>query len=101
MLDFLVTPSEREQIIRIIRLPMRKKFRLAWGLRHDDRMTSLMTAPLLAAIAYVLLPVNILPRRLPILRTFDDLIVAATALLLFVKLAPAGVLDEHLRRLDG
>jgi uncharacterized membrane protein YkvA (DUF1232 family) len=100
-MDAIVTPPEREQIERIIDLPMRKKLGLALDLFRDRRITPAMEAPLIAVVTYVLLPFNIIPRKLFFLRPFDDLIVAAIGLWLFVKLTPPELLAEHLDQVEG
>jgi uncharacterized membrane protein YkvA (DUF1232 family) len=99
-MHYLVSDSERDHIQRILRLSMTRRVRLLWAVLRDHRITPLMEAPLAAAVAYVVFPLNLFPRRLFIIRAFDDLIVAATALWLFVKLVPEGVLEEHLRRVE-
>jgi uncharacterized membrane protein YkvA (DUF1232 family) len=100
-MNSIASASERESIGRIIDLPMRAKLRLAMALLGDGRITPAMEAPLFAVVAYVLLPIHVVPRRLFFLRPFDDLIVAAMGLWLFVKLAPPSVLAEHLDRIEG
>jgi uncharacterized membrane protein YkvA (DUF1232 family) len=100
-MHFLVTPLQRDHIQRIMRLSMSRRLRLLWAVLRDYRITPMMEAPLVAAVAYVLIPLNLVPRRLFIIRAFDDIIVAAAGLWLFVRLVPAVVLEEHLRRVEG
>jgi uncharacterized membrane protein YkvA (DUF1232 family) len=96
MTDFIVTASEWDHLRRIIDLPMRRKLRFAFGLTRDQRLTPVMAAPLLAVIVYLLLPINLIPKWLFLLRKFDNLIVGAVGLWLFVKLTPPEVLEDHL-----
>ncbi len=99
-MHYVVSAAERDQIRRIMRLPMHRRVRLLWAVLRDPRITPIMEAPLAAAVAYVFLPFNVMPRRLFLLRTFDDLLVAATALWAFVKLVPDDMLDQHLARVE-
>ncbi|HTE85291.1 MAG TPA: hypothetical protein VK821_11205 [Dehalococcoidia bacterium] len=101
MIDAIASPSERDHLRRIIGLPARRKLRFLFGLTRDDRLTPLMFAPLVGVIAYTLLPVNVIPRWLFLLRKFDNLIIGAVGLWLFVKLTPPEVLDEHLASLEA
>jgi uncharacterized membrane protein YkvA (DUF1232 family) len=94
--------QEKDHLRRILRLSLRRKFRLAWRMRHDPRVSQAAKLPLIVALAYVLSPVSILParipfaRRLPFIRQIDNFIMAAIGLWLFVKLIPHLILEEHL-----
>jgi uncharacterized membrane protein YkvA (DUF1232 family) len=99
-MNSFASSSERDNIGRIIDLPMRGKLRLAASLLRDQRITPTMEAPLFAVVAYVLLPIHIIPKKLFLLRPFDDIIVAALGLWMFVKLTPPEVLGEHLDRIE-
>jgi uncharacterized membrane protein YkvA (DUF1232 family) len=94
----IITEDERARIASMLALPMSRKLRLAWALRHDSRVTRIMMFPLAAVIAYIILPVHVLPRRVPFLRTIDNLLIAGVGLWLFVKVMPSDLLDEHLER---
>ena len=97
----LVSAGDRSRIAHVLALPLPRKLRLVWALCRDPRVTHMVTLPLALVIAYVLLPVHILPRRVRVLRSIDNLLVAAVGLWLFVKLVPAELLDEHLDRVRG
>jgi uncharacterized membrane protein YkvA (DUF1232 family) len=77
--------------------------RLYWRLFNDSRVSVIPKALLLAAIAYVLSPVDILPDWFPpILGEVDDIVVIALALKLFISLSPRHVVQEHVQRIsDG
>ena len=62
-MNSIASASERESIGRIIDLPMRGKLRLAMALLGDGRITPTMEAPLFAVVAYVLLPIHVVPRQ--------------------------------------
>jgi uncharacterized membrane protein YkvA (DUF1232 family) len=94
----IITEDERARIANLLALPMRRKLRLMWALRHDPQVTRTMMLPLTVVIAYIILPIHVLPRRIPFLRTLDNLMIAALGLWLFVKLMPSELLDEHLER---
>jgi len=89
-----------DHLVRLRRLPLRRKIRLAWQLRRDPGVSQIAKLPLILVIAYVVSPFNILPKWLPIIRRFDNLIVAALGLWLFVKLVPHDLLEEHLNRVE-
>ncbi len=91
---------ESESLGRLRRLPLRRKVRLAWRLRRDPRVSRLAKLPLIAVIAYIVTPINIIPRWLPVVRRLDNFIIAVVGLWLFVKLIPHDLLDEHLSKIE-
>lgn len=92
--------NRSDQFHRLRRLPLRRKLRLAWRLRRDKRVSVLAKLPFILVIAYVLSPINLLPKWLPIVRRFDNFIIAAVGLWLFVRLVPHDLLEEHLSRVE-
>lgn len=76
--------------------------RLAWRLIRDQRepMWTKLLIPGVA-LAYVLLPVDILPDVLPGLGQLDDLAMIAFALKLFVDQSPAWLVQWHRDTMDG
>jgi uncharacterized membrane protein YkvA (DUF1232 family) len=72
--------------------------RLIWGLVRDPRTPVALKAILVAALAYVVLPVDLIPDALPIIGQADDLTVLLLVLDLFIQNAPAEVRDEHMAR---
>ena len=80
---------------------MRDQLRLAWRLLRDERVPALKFAlPALLAL-YVVSPIDIIPDFLLGLGQIDDLGVVMAGVLLLARviprLAPAHVVDEHLR----
>ena len=73
--------------------------RLAWRLFGDKRVPLRLKALPVAAVLYVLSPIDLVPERFVGigLGHIDDLIVAGALLLLFVTLAPRAVVSESLR----
>lgn len=77
--------------------------RLYWRLFNDGRVFLIPKAILVAAVAYILVPIDLLPDWMPpIVGQIDDIVVAAIALKLFMKLCPQHVVQEHVERIsDG
>ena len=100
-MNAIMTPEERGEIVRIMRLPLLQKARFGWNLRHDQRVTSGMTLPLALAVAFTILPVHVLPGWLPFRKRAENLIALGAGLYCFVKLAPPGLIQEHLDRAEN
>ncbi len=86
--------------VRLARLVLRLPTyaRLVWGLMRDPRVPVPLKGLLLAALAYVFSPVDMIPDAIPVLGQADDLTVLLLVLGLFIRNAPAEVRDEHMRR---
>jgi uncharacterized membrane protein YkvA (DUF1232 family) len=80
----------------IIKLPMYA--RIVWGLMRDPRVPIGLKGMLAAALAYVVVPVDLIPDAVPILGHADDLTVLLLVLDLFLNNAPAEVRAEHAAR---
>ena len=72
--------------------------RLVWGLARDARTPVGLKALLFAALAYVVMPIDLIPDVVPILGVADDLTVLLLVLDLFISNAPAAVREDHLAR---
>ena len=72
--------------------------RMVWGLVRDPRTPIGLKAMLAAALAYVVMPVDLIPDVIPILGQADDLTVLLLVLDLFIQNAPAEVRAEHSAR---
>ncbi|MDQ5840736.1 MAG: DUF1232 domain-containing protein [Chloroflexota bacterium] len=72
--------------------------RLVWGLARDPRTPLGLKALLIAALVYVVVPIDLIPDVVPILGAADDLTVLLLVLDLFISNAPAAVREEHLAR---
>jgi uncharacterized membrane protein YkvA (DUF1232 family) len=72
--------------------------RLVWGLARDARTPVALKAILIAALAYVIAPIDLIPDVIPILGAADDLTVLLLVLDLFINNAPAEVREEHMAR---
>ena len=80
----------------IVRLPMYA--RIVWGLMRDPRTPAGLKGMLAAALAYVIIPVDVIPDAVPILGHADDLTVLLLVLDLFINNAPPEVRAEHTAR---
>lgn len=80
----------------VIKLPTYA--RMVWGILRDPRTPIGLKALLAAALAYVVLPVDLVPDVLPIIGQADDLTVLLLVLDLFVQNAPPEVRAEHVAR---
>ncbi len=80
----------------VVRLPLYA--RLVWGIERDARTPIGLKALLAAALAYVVLPVDLIPDVVPIFGQADDLTVLLLVLDLFIQNAPAQVRAEHMER---
>ncbi len=98
--DRVVPGEERGLVRRAMALPLRKKLRLARRLWRDPRMGAAARAPLIAGLAYAVLPIKVTPRFLGPLREFEKVAGLALLLWLLVRLAPRDVLAEHIEDLE-
>jgi len=80
----------------VIKLPTYA--RIVWGIMRDPRTPIGLKGMLAAALAYVVLPVDLIPDVIPILGQADDLTVLLLVLDLFIQNAPAEVRAEHTAR---
>jgi uncharacterized membrane protein YkvA (DUF1232 family) len=80
----------------VIKLPTYA--RVVWGILRDPRTPIGLKGMLAAALAYVVLPVDLIPDVIPILGQADDLTVLLLVLDLFIQNAPAEVRAEHTAR---
>ena len=80
----------------VIKLPTYA--RIVWGIMRDRRTPIGLKGMLAAALAYVVLPVDLIPDMIPILGQADDLTVLLLVLDLFIPNASADVRAEHTAR---
>jgi uncharacterized membrane protein YkvA (DUF1232 family) len=75
--------------------------RLYWRLFMDKRVSLLPKAIIVAAIAYVLSPFDLIPDiAVPFIGSIDDVAIVALALRAFIPLCPRHVVEEHVRLID-
>ena len=92
--------SNRWRYLRLARLVVRLPTyaRMVWGMMRDPRTPLGLKAILGAALAYVVMPVDLIPDALPIIGQADDLTVLLLTLDLFIQNAPPEVRTEHTLR---
>jgi uncharacterized membrane protein YkvA (DUF1232 family) len=95
-----VNLSNRWRYLRLARLVVRLPTyaRMVWGIMRDPRTPIGLKAIMGAALAYVVLPVDLIPDALPIIGQADDLTVLLLTLDLFIHNAPPEVRAEHSTR---
>ena len=83
------TGFPREEFGALVRrLP--KYGRLAWALARDPRLSRVRRAAVLAAAAYVVSPIDLVPGVIPVAGQLDDLLIALAA----IRLALDGLKPE-------
>ena len=78
-----------------------KKLRLSWRLMRDPLVPFWTKLVPVAAIAYILLPTDIVPDVLPVVGQLDDLGVFLLSLKWFVDLSPADIVRRHLAEMSS
>lgn len=71
-----------------------------WGLLRDGRVPPRQKLILVGIVGYLLVPFDIIPDFIPVVGQLDDLAVVLLGLDLFIRTAPADVVDEHLARIS-
>jgi uncharacterized membrane protein YkvA (DUF1232 family) len=91
---------KRDLSRRVMALSIRGKIGLVWRSFRDPDVPVFAKALLPLVVAYVALPFDIIPDRIPILGQIDDVVIIAAGLTLFVALTPSHVLEYHLGALE-
>jgi len=93
----LLAPRRTMRLARlVIKLPT--YLRVVWGMMRDPRTPIGLKGMLVAALAYVALPIDLIPDAIPILGQADDLTVLLLVLDAFIQNAPPEVRAEHTAR---
>jgi uncharacterized membrane protein YkvA (DUF1232 family) len=83
----------------LIRLP--SMVRLYWRLLCDARVSVWPKALLVGALAYVIMPFDLIPDLLPLIGQVDDVAIVLLAARWFVRWCPAPVVLEHASAIGG
>ena len=94
------TPEQRSLIRRVLRLPLRRKLRLALALVREPRVPLLVRALPPALVLYLAMPLDIIPDFIPVIGHLDDALVLLLGVALLLRFAPRAVLEEHVTRLE-
>src|SRR5689334_2467495 len=74
--------------------------RLYWRLFRDPRVSIWPKAMLVGALAYVVLPFDLIPDFLPLIGEVDDLVIVLAAARWFLGWCPPEVVREHALAID-
>jgi uncharacterized membrane protein YkvA (DUF1232 family) len=74
--------------------------RLYWRLFRDSRVSIWPKAMLVGALAYVVLPFDVIPDFLPLIGEVDDVVILLAAARWFLGWCPPEVVREHARAID-
>ena len=76
-----------------------QQVKLAYNLLLDPRVHPLTKLIPVVAVAYLILPTDVVPDFVPVLGQLDDIAIVLLGLRMFFEFAPPGVVEEHLKRL--
>ena len=95
------TPEDRSLVRRVLRLPLRRKLRLALALVREPRVPLPVRALPPALVFYLAMPLDIIPDFIPVIGHLDDALVLLLGIVLLLRFTPRGVLEEHLAGLEA
>jgi uncharacterized membrane protein YkvA (DUF1232 family) len=91
-------PKDIGEVVDLIRrLPT--YIRLVWALLRDGRVPAQQKLILVGIGAYLFFPIDLIPDFVPVLGQLDDLAVVLLGLDLFIRSAPADIVEEHLAKI--
>jgi uncharacterized membrane protein YkvA (DUF1232 family) len=90
------TWQTRARVLDVV-LHLPSFIRLYWRLLKDRRVSFWPKALLVAAVAYVVLPFDLIPDTIPLLGEIDDVVIFVAAARWFLQLCPPDVVREHAR----
>jgi uncharacterized membrane protein YkvA (DUF1232 family) len=92
-------PKDMGEVVDLIRrLPT--YIRLVWALLRDGRVPAQQKLILAGIGAYLFFPIDLIPDFVPVLGQLDDLAVVLLGLDLFIRSAPADIVEEHLAKIS-
>jgi uncharacterized membrane protein YkvA (DUF1232 family) len=95
-----LTGTTRRLAARVQRLPWRAKLELAKAMLSDERVPLPVRAIPLVLIAYLSLPLDLVPDFVPVIGQIDDILVVAVGAGLMLRLTPVKVLEGHIADLE-
>ena len=69
--------------------------KLLYRLVRDDRVDERKRAAVIAALAYAVLPFDLIPDRIPVIGKIDDLVIGAAAVNALFEAAGDDIISEH------
>lgn len=69
--------------------------KLLYRLVRDDRVDERRRYAAVAALAYAILPFDLIPDRFPLIGRVDDVVIGAAAIHALIEAAGEDILDEH------
>jgi uncharacterized membrane protein YkvA (DUF1232 family) len=92
-------PKDMAEVVNLIRrLPT--YIRLVWALLRDGRVPAQQKLILAGIGGYLFFPIDLIPDFVPVLGQLDDLAVVLLGLDLFIRSAPADIVEEHLAKIS-
>jgi uncharacterized membrane protein YkvA (DUF1232 family) len=92
-------PKDMAEVVDLVRrLPTYA--RLVWALLRDGRVPASQKLILAGIGAYLFFPIDLIPDFVPVLGQLDDLAVVLLGLDLFIRSAPADIVEEHLAKIS-
>src|SRR5262245_12797107 len=98
--DRVVPEDERSLVRRAFGLPFYRKASLVARLWRDPRLGNAVRLPMLAGVAYLVLPLKLTPKKLGPLRAVENFAALLFVLWLIVRITPRQVIEEHLAALE-
>ena len=99
MANRIRAPKDMAEVVDLIRrLPT--YIRLVWALLRDGRVPAQQKLILAGIGAYLFFPIDLIPDFVPVLGQLDDLAVVLLGLDLFIRSAPADIVEEHLMKIS-
>ena len=94
------TWAERTRVLSVV-LHLPNFVRLYWRLFNDARVSIWPKALLVGALAYVVLPFDLIPDAIPFVGEIDDVVILLAAARWFLQWCPPAVVREHAAAIDG
>jgi len=85
---------------RIMALRFRAKLKFGWRVFRDPETPFAAKCVLPAVLAYLAMPLDLIPDFIPVLGQLDDLLVVALGLGLVLLMTPRHVIEDHLIELE-